>query len=181
MKRNDSEQLADLSRWMDGELDSRGAERLDPHVDSDDLLKETRDAWAEIGSALRMDAGPLPDASTVEADWLALEALLPPRQQLKSLPASADVKIVRFPWVCVGGFAAMAAAVTLSLSVWMHDAGNSTAGQDAFAGFDSDPSISFVETDIPGASSMMYVDESSGWTIVWVTDPLQSDLSSSAS
>jgi hypothetical protein len=166
---------------MDGELDSRGAEMLDPHVDSDDLLKETRDAWAEIGSALRMDAGPLPDASAVEADWLALEALLPPRQQLKSLPASADEKIVRFPWFWVGGFAAMAAAVALSLGVWMHDAGKPAVGPDAFAGFDSDPSISFVETDIPGASSMMYVDESSGWTIVWVTDPLQSNLSTSAS
>ncbi len=181
MKRNDSEWLADLSRWMDGELDSRGAELLESRIDSDGLLMETRDAWAGIGSDLRLDAGPLLDAASVEAEWSALEVKLPPRQHLKLRPDSADEKVVRFPWVWMGGVAAMAAAVALSLGVWIHDAGKPSTGVDAFAEFDSDSSISFVETDIPGASSMVYVDESSGWTIVWVTDPHQASVSTSAS
>lgn len=180
MKRDNSERLENLSRWMDGELNTHETEMLESRIDLDAFLKNNRDVWMEIRSNLRMDAGELPKPAMVAADWAELESMLPTRRSWKN-SRSMDHKLIHFPWVWVGGFAAMAATVAISIGVWVHDTKPAPDLGNAFADLDSEMSVSFVETDIPGASSMVYVDESSGWTIVWVTDPQQSILSSSAS
>lgn len=182
MNTNDSKWLEDLSRWMDGELDTHDTEAFENGMESNATRIKTREVWEQIRAELRAGTCDRIDSTTVAADWTALESRLPPRQsEGKDHPAAADKNIIRFPWFWIGGFAAMAAAVALSIGVWIQDAGNNTAGDEAFAYSDSDASISFVETGIPGASSMMYVDEPSGWTIVWVTDPHQAGPSTSAS
>lgn len=181
MKTEDSKWLEDLSRWMDGELDTHDADAFESTIDSDDVRSDTRAAWLEIRSELRAGAGDPMDSASVASEWSALESILPSRHREAGKPADENNKVIRLPWLWVGGLAAMAAAVALSLGVWIQDAGTEQVGGEVLAGYESDASISFVETDIPGASSMMYVDESSGWTIVWVTDPDPQSLSSSAS
>ena len=34
----------------------------------------------------------------------------------------------------------------------------------------SESVVEFVDTDIPDASPVVYTDEQSGWTVVWVTE-----------
>jgi len=160
-----------MHRLFDGELSEEESRLLREAMEVDPDLSEEWDRLEAFG-ALHRDSIPAPkDETFVENAFLEIQNHLQPRQS--ATPASPlrseTSKVVFFPgsnWF--KGVVAMAAVITLTLTgTWIWNLSNPP--------FSSSPdnSIAFVETDIAGASSMIFMDEQSGWTFVWVDEPLK--------
>ncbi|MCG8525330.1 MAG: zf-HC2 domain-containing protein [Opitutales bacterium] len=92
-------------------------------------------------------------------------------QELGSIMKSIEGKnqkqpsnVLGFPnWLLgTAGVAAAAAFTVFGVLNWVP----SKSAKNVYT-----PAASFVETDIRGASSMIFEDENTGWTIVWVDAP----------
>ncbi len=141
-----------LSEWMDNP-----PEDMDKLLAQDPELAATYQAWKDQ-EQLHIDSmveEPTPFA--IEAAWNDFEKRI-------AEPVEDDSrKVVAFPYRWVAGITAAAAALAISF-----------IGVNYFNA-PSEPlemsTVSFVSTDIEGATPMIYVDEPSGWTIVWVEEP----------
>ena len=65
--------------------------------------------------------------------------------------------------------AGIAAAITLVATLlWLNLPKDEEQMIERYAA--SESVVEFVDTDIPDASPVVYTDEQSGWTVVWVTE-----------
>ncbi|MDQ8185646.1 hypothetical protein [Pelagicoccus sp. SDUM812002] len=148
-----------MSQLLDGELDASDAEALDrylkTHPDEQnwmenlDLLRD-----AQVSSASRLDhsesISSIQDAISFKNRGIAKK-----RSSLLTFPA-----LIR----SMAAAAAIAIVGTLSW-IGLHP--------DAHAHFEPNV-VEFVATDLPGASTYIYPDEETGWTVVWVdSDPVE--------
>jgi hypothetical protein len=153
-----------LSRHMDGELDAEQAAGLQNHLEACPQCAETRDAWAGYSGLMHSVAQSV--HSDTDALWADVAGKLGDQ-------VSAPVKTV-VPWPFnAKALTALAAVVILSVSVYM---GRSSISPDE-ATFAQASAVEYFETDLPGASPMLYIDAEVGWTVVWV---VEADASSQA-
>lgn len=145
-----------LEAWFDGELTESEATRIEAQLASDPELK----AHLETLKATRRAMAGTPDAPLdVEAAWSAVE------ERLEQPAPSDSRKVISFPRIV----ATMAAILVLGMAVWMpmRKMGGPAENQEGLA---DESVVQMVETDLENATSIVYLDQPSGWTVVWVME-----------
>lgn len=169
-----------IHRLFDGELSEDEQKLLEEAMSADSELAGEL-ASIQSMAALHAETMPAPkDEVFIENEFLEIQKRIQSSDNVAShenvttqsapTPDASNDKVVFFPgskWL--RGTLAIAAALTITVAgTWLlnqNESGNSTTAPDA-------GTVAFVETDIDGASSMIYMDEQSGWTFVWVDEPL---------
>lgn len=144
-----------LTAWFDGELpDDSGIEAL---------LEKDADARAYVNELRQMRKaldGAHAEARTPAPDWETFSS------RLDEQPASSDgARVLSFP----RALAAVAAVMILGMAIWIpfRQASINTRASDSEWVVNS---VEMVETDIENATPVVYLDQPSGWTVVWVLD-----------
>jgi anti-sigma factor RsiW len=160
-----------LQSLFDGELPEKEALELQAALQDDPALAEALASLASM-EALHRDTMPAPkDADFIEQEFQSILAHLHDRSGLAANPVHSDSshspsKLLPFhlPNWLMGSIAA-AAALAITVAGVIHWQGNQAQGPAEIS------QVAFVHSDIEGASSMIFMDESSGWTFVWVDVP----------
>ncbi len=142
-----------MNQLIDGELSPDDAERLDR------FLKASSKAidWAEGLELAQAEAKEKSDALDHSFAISSIQTLI------DSKDTKRKGKIVRFP-AFMRPLATAAAITIIGGFAWIGLTMDKTS--DIL-----DPAIvEFVATDIPDASTFVYTDEESGWTVVWVEE-----------
>lgn len=140
-----------LHAYLDGELTPAERHRVEAWLAEDAEARRELDALRQIRNSVQAAPTPAPD---VEAAWKALS---------KKLNGSPAKRTIPFPVPLT----AAAAIALLGLVLW-----------SSFPGREPTPSpqpVVMVETDLEDSTPIVYLDEESGWTIVWV-EPNTVDL-----
>lgn len=143
-----------MSQLIDGELASSDAQRLQEY------LEENPDAidWMESLDLLRNSHQ---DAANVAVPIESIHKGIDEDQ-------SQSKKLIAFPAIVRAlGAAAAVAAVASVTWLGLNDSESTTTIEPAL--------VEFVTTDIPDASTFVYADEESGWTVVWVESDAAAD------
>ncbi|MEZ5277011.1 MAG: zf-HC2 domain-containing protein [Opitutaceae bacterium] len=144
-----------LSRHLDGELPEARVEALERHLSECATCRDTAAAWAGYGEAMKAGA-PAPRPDPIAA-WYDIRRTL--RNREESRPAETVPAWWARPLPWVGTAAALALLAVGYLSLRQTDPRPSTG-----------TTVEYVETGLPDASTLVYVDDESGWTIVWVLE-----------
>lgn len=148
-----------IEAYLDGELSAEEAQAVNTLLRNDTEASQYRAQIEAMRKALAASAPPIPD---LDQEWRSLE------EKLKSnSDANEDkpepVKAIVFP-IWASGLAAVL-AVGLFFAAYMKSP--TTSGPLEVA--QQEP-IELIETTIENASPVIYVDETSGWTVVWVSE-----------
>jgi len=172
-------QLENIHRLFDGELSADEKRILEEVLAADPELGEELKSL-EMFAELHRSSIPEPkDEVFIEKSFLEIQRQLTPRSSALSKSTNPSEKkeaskVVMFPgsrWVF--SITALAAALAVTVTgAWMWKSA------EVEKKFSQDTAVKFVETDIVDASSMIFMDEQSGWTFVWVDEP--SNTTSSA-
>ena len=156
MNREHLEEL--LSRDLDGELSPAEQATLRAAEAADPTLAELRMAWQRVGQSLHdLPAPGTPDPAVAWQDV---------RRAIRLAAAERPAPRPGFGWRLAWSGGALAVAMVLFVLLGAYGPG---AGESAgLAALSRDVEVEYVETDLPGGSPMVYQDEESGWTIVWI-------------
>jgi anti-sigma-K factor RskA len=141
---------------LDGDLAAAEAEALRRRADADPGLHRSMEDWQRIGGLLRDD--PVEGVPDPEVAWAGVR-----RAIRAGAPAEGvDVPSWRLRWA-VGAVAATVVAI-LALGGWrvlrLGDAPMLARGTPAV--------VEWVEAELPGASPMVFEDEETGCTVIWM-------------
>ena len=147
-----------IEAWLDGELDAAAAAELSALLDSDPQARAYVDQLRKLRVDLREEASLSVSAAAAWAEFRQREAALAPDRP------SSLFGIPRLLGAC-------AAILAIGMGRWLalRDAG--APGQHKASMEELANSVQLLETDIEGASPVVYIDEPSGWTVVWVMVP----------
>lgn len=145
-----------LAAWFDGEAGDAEAARIGAMLEQDvqarAYLEELRRTRAALAGAHTKRRSAVPE-------WQSFSARLdePERGRLQS--------VLSFPRM----LGAVAAVMVLGMAVWIPfrqaSISQSTARAELMVN-----SVELVETDLEGATPVVYLDQPSGWTVVWVLE-----------
>lgn len=147
-----------LSRDLDGALAPEERSVLQAAEAADPALAELRHTWQRCGSELHSSS--LPGLPTPEAAWADVQRAI--RLAGSEDGRAREISGWRMVWV--------ASSIVLLL------AGSFFYGvvrpPEAKVALLAPPTVEveFVETDLPGASTLVYQDEETGWALVWVSE-----------
>ena len=144
-----------IAALFDGEADS--AEQADLRA----LLESDPDAkayWNSLQSLSDNLQGAHVSHADAGAHWNNL------RQRLDQPAPVETEKVLYFPKFS----AAAAALVALGIAIWFPGRKMDSPADLDVAGLDA--AVYMVETDLENASPVVYIDEPSGWTVVWVVE-----------
>ena len=142
-----------MSQLVDGELSPSNAQRLKRFLEASPKAID----WAEGLELTRSAARQSPSMLDHSVAIYSIQALI------DSKDTKNKGKIVRFP-AFTRPLAAAAAIAIIGGFAWIGLTPDKASGT-------LDPAIvEFVATDIPDASTFVYTDEESGWTVVWVEE-----------
>jgi anti-sigma factor RsiW len=150
-----------LSQALDNELSPRRQARLEAYLAAHPDMQDLRARWQEVGAALRQQQQPLPQ--TPAAAWADVQ------RAIRLRAANDAAQPVR--WRGLGGtrFAgALAATVLLITGVWYTLTDKQDIGSLRTIAEADRTEVEWVETDLPGAMSMVYEDADTGLTVIWV-------------
>lgn len=155
---SESEAQLMMSRLMDGELSPQDAERL--HT----FLEGNPDAidWMESNQILSESAQSTAPVNPPSM-WEEIRAAIKEETEIEN----TSPKLIRFPLLLPLLGAAAAVALVASL-IWTNLPKSSSEMTERYAA--SQSVVEYIETDIPDASPVVYTDEISGWTVVWVAE-----------
>jgi anti-sigma-K factor RskA len=157
MKTNRQELL--LSRYLDGDLTPREREAMETRLAESGELQGLKADFEAVGQTLR--AWPTPAGPTPEAAWADVQRRLRLEREEQAGEAETGFWGSRLAWA-----SAMMTVVLVALGVWI--AAN-RPGMPALAA--TEPAeVEWVETDLPGAMTMVYQDDDTGLTVIWVQE-----------
>jgi anti-sigma factor RsiW len=150
-----------LEAWFDGEVspeECAGVERL---LKADD---ESRAYVESLNKAREAMQGAHVSTIDGEAAWESFQ------ERLDKADRERSTRVLSFPQM----MAAAAAVVLVGMGIWfpLRQMGHQN---EAFA---LESTVQMVETDLEGATPIVYIDEPSGWTVVWVVEPEEPQQSS---
>ena len=145
-----------LEAWFDGELSPTERFDVEAIIDQDPMAREYVDQLKQTRIALQVHQ-PRVDVSQ------AWEAHL---DRLESAKNTRSGKVFSFPKMVT----AFAAIMVLGMALWlpMRKMGDLSES----GGLES--VVQMVETDLVGATPIVYLDQPSGWTVVWVVEAEES-------
>lgn len=148
-----------ISRAMDGELPERQRAELEAWLAAHPEDRELAEQWKRIGALAREASVALP----VPDEALAWQDI---RRAIRTAaPEAESSPFFRWRLAWAAGMVATVCALLLAGSVWN---GRRTAQMLAKLDAGGPAQIEWAETDVPGASTMVYQDEDSGVTVVWL-------------
>ncbi len=148
-----------LSRALDGELPEDQRMALDAHTASCATCRALQEEWSQYANLLRDQK--VEPVQTAEALWADVQRTI----RLQG-DGRADEGVPVFGWR-VRWAGVMIVAVLLGVSAMGLLQLRQPAAESAQV-MDRDVQVEFVETDVPGASPMVYQDDETGWTVIWV-------------
>lgn len=144
----------DLSRFRDGELPHSRAEALRRAVEDSPELRRLENEFRDIGEQLReLD---VPAGKPAEVAWSDVQRGL--RLQDSDAEGGAGILGSRLKWA-----AAIMSTVFIALGLAVMQAGTVTATVGP-------AEVEWVSTEVPGASTMVYQDEETGLTVIWMME-----------
>ncbi len=147
----------ELKRWSrrrDGELDARATHALDARKTQPALIEEALEEWENIGARLRRQPIPTPPAEVMWNDVRRAIHLLKAQEH--------EAARIRFRW----DWAAIAATLVLFAGVGLFST-RVLSPPTALAA----PRVEWVDAALPGASAMVYEDQTSGAVVIWMVAP----------
>ncbi|MGC9450007.1 MAG: anti-sigma factor family protein [Oceanipulchritudo sp.] len=143
-----------LQSWFDGEVSATECGEIESLLERDAQARDFVKGLSRTREALQeAHAGSI----DVEGTWGEfLEKLNRSEQERAS-------RVLSFPQV----MAAAAAVMALGIAVWLpfRQAGDQAARERPLGA-----TVEMVETDLEGATPIVYIDQPSGWTVVWVLE-----------
>lgn len=152
---------------MDGEISPKEASKLQDYLESHPDAMD----WMESADRSRTAAFENKDSVDTNSIWESVKKEIDSKASEND--SSRSGKLIPFP--ALSRVLAAAAAIALVAVVsWFGLKSDPNAGV-ALASNES--IVEFVDTEIPDASPIVYTDEESGWTVVWVAklDPAPED------
>lgn len=151
-----------ISRGLDNELDGDERKKLNQQLASDPEFSRTDAAWRKVGDRLRNEARAMhvPD---VQLAWQDIQRDI---RQLEH--ASGESVTAGIPWrlTWTGALATVAVIGLLGWSAWrltLSPVLNIAAIEEANGG-----RVEWVESELPGATTMIYTDAETDLTIIWM-------------
>ena len=142
-----------LSAMVDGELSPSRQRKLEAYLRESPDLADLREQWESMGTLLRN--AEVEDAPTPEVAWSDVQRAIRLQKPGRVQHSVFGVRTL----------AAVAVGVLLVAGVLFFrtpSEGLTAAGPTE---------VEWVESDLPGAMSVVYQDEESGWTVIWVDVP----------
>lgn len=146
-----------ISAAMDGELSLRHKARLQEHLQGCDECRRVQEAWSGYGA--QMKAG-LASSPSPEQAWVDIRRAIRVSRP-ESVSEGFPVLWGRLRW------AGVAAALLLTVSVLLVLRRPMAPTVAALA---PRTEVESVETSLPGAMMMVYEDQESGMTMIWVVE-----------
>lgn len=142
-----------LEAWFDGELSPAEHAEVEELIDRDDAARAYADQLVKSRELLHSA-----HVSKVDGD-AAWESV---RERLEQADRQRSARILTFPQLV----AAAAAVMLVGMGVWfpLRKMGHVS---EAYA---LESTVEMVETELEGATPIVYIDEPSGWTVVWVVE-----------
>ena len=157
MKANKAER--DLSVWLDGEAGARGDKAIREAVGASPALEETQAQFKVIGDLLREE--PVPAGQTGEAAWSDVQRRMRLAASDPAAAESSGVFASRLRWV-----AAMMLMFFVGLAgLWI---GRSAFDRAPALAASAAGDVEWVETDVKNADTMVYWDEETDLTVIWL-------------
>lgn len=144
----------DLSRHLDGELPPGRAGTLQRALEESDSLERAHADMREIGDLLR--AQEVPEGKPAEVVWSDVQRAI--RLQQSDDSGQHWILGSRLKWaaaIMIVGFVALGLAVL-----------QSGVPQVAAAPVE----VEWVDTEVPGATTMVYQDDETGLTVIWMME-----------
>ena len=164
-----------LSRAMDGELPNRQRADLDAWLAAHPEDREIADGWKAQGVLARAQSAaiPVPDEERAWQDIRRAIRLAAP-QEAKAAPAF-------FPWrfAWLGAIIALVYASVLGVGLWRGQRPAETVAKVETVK-PAQAQIEWAETEVAGASTMVYQDEDSGCAVVWLMTDDSGDAAKSS-
>ena len=160
-----------LSRYLDGNLAGADREGVESRLQTDSAFRALKTEYEAIGQQLNEFREPA--GVTLEAAWASVRReirLARDEDGSRSVPWHFGS---RLQWA--GG---MIAAVFLILGAWVLIPG---PAQDAGIAKSMPAEVEWVETAVPDAMTMVYQDDETGLTVIWImeaeeeTDPAHAE------
>ena len=151
---NCDEALEKISRQMDGELPAEDRAAVEAHLAQCSACRDVRVRWASLSDVLREPPADLPPAEVMRADVLRAIRQLEPAAEA---PAGLFFKW-RLAWA--GAMVAAVMALIGGLGAWRMAGGGAAVAART--------EVESVETELPGAAPMIYQDEETGCTVIWI-------------
>ena len=149
-----------ISRAMDGELPERQRAELETWLAAHPEDRELADVWRGVGDLARSSAAALP-VPDEEVAWQDI------RRAIRQEEHVGEPEPTRFfQWRLSWGIA-MVALVLVTVGAWGIRHTQPAAADVASA---APAKIEWADTEVPGASTMVYQDEDTGLAVVWVID-----------
>ncbi len=146
-----------LSLAMDNELSAQKCERMEQHLAHCPECRALKEQWMSYGNILRQPANTPLNTDVLRADVLREIRTSRPDKEKLVIPGLLHSRPV------------YAFAMVAIVSVMI------MAGLRMFSGrvqtvkiAERNTEVEWVETDIPGATAMVYEDEETGLTVIWV-------------
>lgn len=158
-----------ISRAMDGELPERQRAGLEAWMAAHPEDRETADQWNFLGRLARAEAAAvkIPDE---ELAWQNIR-----RAIRNAAPEKSESRFAFFGWrlAWAAGMVAVICASAIGIGMWH---GHRAAPALAMADAKRPSQIDWADTDVPGASTMVYEDEDSGLAVVWLMTDDKGDV-----
>ncbi len=152
-----------LSRSVDGELSALPEVKLREALESDASLKAEEAAYVEIGERRRNLE--MPESPSTQKMWqdIRREIRLDAGRATESRALGS-----RLRWA--GG---TVAGILVLMMAWVVME-SASSGPEVYV--DVPAEVEWVETDVPNASTMVYLDDDTGMTVIWLLEQEEGEL-----
>lgn len=152
-----------LARWLDHESVGDEASEIEALLKADPEARQYLEDLQRVSRALSTTHL---HPSRGSPEWKQV------RNRLTAPTGPSPRELIPFPRV----LAAMAAILVAGMILWLplRDRGvrqDPTPVEVSLPPVEVHQSVEMVETDLVGATSIVYLDQPSGWTVVWVIPP----------
>jgi anti-sigma factor RsiW len=154
-----------IHRFFDDALSEEERSVMEQMMAEDPSLAQ---AFERLHSQQQLHQESIPiakDHAFIEAQLSEIWAGIPKGAPLEATPRSTLWSRLRASWLTKPLLATTAAIFVMAVALVWKQSDHFSSPSTMIA------SVGFVHSDIPGASSMIFADSLSDWTIVWVDEP----------